>query len=69
MELFSFETILCMIVLHSVKKFTIVHHPFPIDISEMHQKCLYRVLTLMTKTYTEPLLKHESAPDGHSDTL
>ena len=36
-ELFSFEMILCMILLHSMKIFTIMHHLFSYDVG-VHQK-------------------------------
>ena len=69
MKLFSFETILCMILLHSMKK---IHNCAP-SLSQWYlrnaSKSLYRILTLTTKTYTEVLLKDGSALDGHSYSL
>ena len=61
------ETIvlLCMILLHSMKKFAIVHHLFPYDL-ENASKSQHRVLTLTAQTYTKSLLNDDNAPDGRS---
>ena len=52
-----------MILLHSMKKFVVVHHLFPYDLRNA-SKSLYRVVALTTQTYTESLLNDESAPDS-----
>jgi len=57
-----------MILLHSMKKFAIVHHLFPYNLRNA-SKSLYRVLTLTAQTYTEPLLNDGSVPDGRSYSL
>ena len=53
MKFFSFEVILCMILLHSMKKFSIIHHLFPYNLRNT-SKSLYRILTLMA----QPIRSH-----------
>ena len=53
-----------------MKRITIGHHSLSIPsivLLHFHDESysLYRVLTLMAKTYTETLLKDKSAPGGH----
>ena len=53
-----------MILIHSMKKFTVAHNLFPYNLKNALNN-LYQVLTLMAQTYTESLLNDGSALDGH----
>ena len=57
-----------MILLHSIKRFTVVHYFFPYDLKNASNN-LYQVPTMTAQAHTESLLNDGNTPDGHSYDL